>query len=340
MIIKRRSKKKISILNCSGEGTFGGAITYVKYLKKGLECAGFDVDFTSHSKIGDPDCIILASLGLNGEKNPEVNKKRLDCIGEKLGKIPFVLIRHGVTELRTFKNSYEFFKDKVFDLIVSVEDTKDMNDHITKTMKFNKLVYIGHPFEFTNSLENKEKYKDWVASSARFAGCKNNDLVLQMSDSIFPDKKFNIWGEEKGIYWYHAIKNSPYREKSVFRGRYTDYKEIYKDSAFGIDLTYIHSGSFVDGNRTQYTVIEAVDCGVIPIGFDVWKSENGYDGIWLPSPSKKGNRIVFDEEKIFEIVKNSEYDWDMAINNFKKLSDLCDYKKIGLKFKEELVKII
>jgi|ADurb_H2B_02_Slu_FD_contig_71_285720_length_6075_multi_2_in_0_out_0_6 hypothetical protein len=339
-MLKRRAKKKISLLNCSGEGSFGGAITYTRYLMKSLELIGYDVSFVNHSKIGDPDAVIMVSIGIHGEKNPEANKRRLENIDNKFGKIPFILIRHGVTELRIFKSSYEFFKDKEFDLIISVEDTPQMFEHITEKMKFKKLKYIGHPFEFTDSFCNKKDYKDWIASSARFAGCKNNDKVLQIADTIYPDKKFNVWGEEKGIYWFRAIKDSPFREKSIFRGRYTDYREIYKDSAFGIDLSYIHSGKFVDGNRTQYTVIEAIDCGAIPIGFDVWKSEGGYDGVWLPSPHKKGNRIIYDLEAASEIIRKAEYSYDMAKHNYDTLSEKCDYRVIAEHFKKALGEVI
>ena len=340
MMLNRRRKKKISLLNCSGEGSFGGAITYTKYLIKALEYAGYDASFVNHTKIGDPDAVIMVSIGIHGEKNPENNKRRLENINSKIGKIPFILIRHGVTELRIFKSSYDFFKDKEFDLIVSVENTESMFEHIKSNMKFKKLVYIGHPFEFTESLSDKTEYKDWIASSARFAGCKNNDKVLEIADAINPHKKFNIWGEEKGIYWFRAIKNSPFRNHSVFRGRYTDYREIYKDSAFGIDLTYIHNGKFVDSNRTQYTVIEAIDCGSIPIGFEVWKSEGGYEGVWLPSPTKNGNRIIYDINSMCEIIKNAHYSYDMAKYNYDLLSSLCDYRVIAGEFKRHLGEII
>ena len=326
-----------------------GVFHYTNYLIKALNMVGFETELVtpktmSDLDVGDSDIILLTNIGwaneMSNKGQAEISKKRLEVLDKYYGKVPFVLVVHDIAGRLFFKRSYEYFDDKTFDLIVSVEDSDDMFTFIVQTSKFKDLVYIGHLFEFDDeNFKDKSQYHKRIVNSARIGSSKKTNVVFEIARELEGKRKIFVTGEEQGTYWYFGLREHPDKKYVEFTGEYTDFREIYKDVAFGMDLSWFRKGNLLSRSRTQYTVIEAVDCGVIPIGFDVWRSENGYEGIWLPSPKKEGRRTIFDAKKYAEIIGNFEYDFDMAKRNREFLKKHCDPRTVGERFKHFLDKL-
>jgi hypothetical protein len=337
------SEMKTSLITCSAiEGSYGGGVTYARELDKALNLVGVENRLTTFDDIGSPDVLILGSIGMNGENGKSAesrNKKRFAALDEYYGKIPFVLVAHDTTELRTFRKSREYFSDKKFSAIVSVGDSPAAHESIQSNFKADIVRCIRHPFSFDHPelFKDKTPYKNKVCSTSRIAGAKRTHLVLQLANEC--EKDFEIWSAEKGVYWYHTIKSSHIYDPSFFYGAWEEHGRPYHENAFCIDLTLFAYKGMYDGERTQYSILDAIESGCIPIGFDCWRWDDGYEGVWLPSPKKNGNKFIWEFELYKEIIDSAEYDFEMAQRNLLKIMDMCNIVKIGEEFKQLLLSI-
>lgn len=337
---------KISMVTCSSlTNSFGGGVTYAKQMKKALDEAGADCDLTTYDKIGDPDVLLLGSIGVNGENGKSAaaaNAKRFEVLDRYYGRIPIAVVVHTTTELSVFRKSRDYWDGKEFDAVIIIDESEALTSYVAKNFRSKRTVCIRHPFEFNDEFfEDKTPHRNNVASTARIAGSKRTDMILKMAHRS--KKKFEIWSAEKGIYWYHQIKCAPEYDPSYFKGEHGSYVGIpynvpYEENAFCIDLTLFSYGKLYDGGRTQYSTLEAIDCGLIPIGFDVWKEgwDDCYDGVWLPAPKKNGNRYVWELDEYLRIIDGSRYEYDMAVDNRERMKEICDLEKIGTEVRELL----
>jgi len=330
---------KVSVLSVGGK--FGGGVSHAINSVKAMKVVGIEAELVTPNTIGEPDILFMDSIGMIGEKDTKANEKRLEKIMKYWGSVPFVTVRHGVTESRIFKHSFEFFKDMVWDLIISAENSKDMFELIAEEHKFHRLRFVERPFDFKDEyFRDKSAVEKLILSPARFAGCKHNDLILDIAKLLFTEKMFLMAGYEQGISWYRSIREHPNREYASFIGGYEDYSCPFSRCAFGIDLSYIHRGKFVNREAKQYVQIETIACGCIPIVFDIWQEKTGFKAVWLPSPKKEGRSIIFDVEKYAEIIRDFKYDFGMAVENRELLKKELDMEKIGNQYKDEFNKLL
>jgi hypothetical protein len=321
----------------SGRSPTGGGQSSAIVLEKTLRHAGFDARFVKWQAIGSPDILYLNSVGMNGEKNKELNKKRLEKILDYYYKIPMVLCVHDFLESKTFKDSHFVLSQLDWSAVVTVEPQKPFMDYVKKIYP-NAKHYVGirHPWEFNeDQFCDRSAFKNVVANTARFASTKRSGLILEIAARV-KKKKFIMASREKGVYWYNAIKDHPLRKHAMFFGQdgFEDYYDVLKSAAFMIDLTYFWTKAGADGQRTQHTTLEAINCGCIPINFDTWKFDDGYEAIWLPAPKKEGGRFVYDVEKYSSIVSKAKYDYELAKYNYNHMKKIQDYRVIAKEFKE------
>lgn len=332
---------KVAVFSVGGK--FGGGISHAKHAAEAMRRVGLDAKVVSYSDIGDPDIIFMDSIGITGEKGKGAagNEKRLDKLMRYWGKVPFVAVRRGVTESVIFKQSFEFFRDKVWDLMVAGDSSKEVMELIEKEHKFKKLVAIGRAFDFKDEyFEDKSEYGDVIVSPSRFACCKHNNTILDIAKILRGERVFLMAGYEKGIYWYRAIKEHSNRGCAAFIGGYDDFVVPYSCSAFGIDLTYIQRGKYVNRGHRQHTQIETIACGNIPIVYDVWNYPPTFEAVWLPSPKKEGRKRVYHVEECADIIRGSKYDFDMAVRNRELLKEMLDMEKVGNQYKAEFEELL
>lgn len=334
-------KIEISVLSCGGEYMTGAHAHAIRTIEA-LQRVGVEAKLVEADDIGDPDILFFDSIGisLENKSNIEGNKKRLEEIEKYMGKIPFVLVRHSISEHSVFKRSFEYFVDFVWDLIVSTGKSDGILSLIKEENKFKKLVSIDYPFDFDDKhFENKSKYANTISAPARIASCKRTHLILDVAEILHGKKKFLIAGYEGGLYWYRQIKEHPNRKYVEFIGGYKDFTFPYENSAFAIDLTYLQRYGRVQQCK-QYVFLESISCGNIPILFDFWRYDGGFEAVWLPSPKKEGRSIVFNVKEYAEIIRDFKYDFDMAVENKRLLKKELSVEKIGNQYKDEFNKLL
>jgi len=334
---------KVSILSCGGM-FMQGAQRHAIYLRKALEKVGVDAELVDFDNIDvGTDILIFESLGIGFENElrsgTEKSRQRIDKIVELMGKIPFVLIRHSVSDGYVFKNAFCLFENYVWELVVPVNDFADMLSLVEKEHKFKKLVYIDHPFEFDDKrFVDKSQYEDVIVSPSRIAYCKRTHHILDMAKILHDKKRFFVAGHEGGIYWYRMIKEHPNKKYVTFVGEYEDFAKLYQNAAFAIDLMYLYRYGCVQKSK-QFIFFESIDCGSMPIVFDIYKRPEDFEAIWLPTPERKGRSAVFDVEKYAEIISKSRYDFGALERSRNILKEKHNLEKIGSRYKEELMKL-
>ena len=324
----------------------GGVMAYSRNLGKALALHGFAPRFIySVKEIDAPDFLIMASLGDTGDLAPNEKRRvhRAETIQALKGEVPVVMVRHSVITGRgVFNNSRQLFEDFEFDLIVSVEDTEDMKVCLEVDHKFNRVAFIPHPYLFREELfADRSAVGKVVLSSARIDSPKKTAWILEMLkvERLREAKKFIMSGAESGVYWFRAIKPHPMYLKAEWLGAHTqdDYPELHARAGFVIDLSWLacRRTGLLSGGRTQYTTLQAVECGNVPVGFEVWRSPS-YDGVWLPNPTKKGAGFKFDAEASAEILASAEYDFELAQQNLRVAKEIHDIGRIGALWAEAL----
>lgn len=328
-------KKKISIVGSSDSVTGGGWVG-CKSLEKTLCHVGFDAKLVKWKDIGSPDIVLFNCIGMNGEKDKENNRKRLEKIISYYCKIPMVVIINDILEQKTFKDSYFVLGSLDWSAIISVEPSQRFMDYVKRAYP-NGKIYAGirHPWEFKEEqFEDRSSFKNVIANTARFAGTKRSDIILEIASRL-RKKKFILASREKGVYWYRKIKDHPLRKHATFYGEagYKHHYDVLKGAGFMIDLTYFWTKEGISGQRTQFTSLEAINCGCIPINFENWRWKDGYEGVWLPEPKKEGGRFAYKIDEYVEIIKRAKYDFELAKYNYNQMKKTQDYKVIGKELK-------
>jgi hypothetical protein len=209
-----------------------------------------------------------------------------------------------------------------------------MLDFVKDKFHTNKRITIRHPFVFdVKNFANREESAHRIVSISRLAMTKRTHITLNIAERLHRDCIFYIYGHEGGMYHWQNLKDHPAKELCRWPGRFKHYTDALSDCGFMIDLTFFQSGKYHSGGRTQYTVLEAIDCGVIPIGFDLWKWKGGYEGVWLPDPKKISRSYFYDDENYANIIRNSKYDFKVAQRNRDRMKEVCSLENIGNQFK-------
>lgn len=337
MALNRRSKKKISMINCSWHGSFGGAFNGIQTLEYALRSVGLDANFVQWKNIGTPDLLYVHSVGMNGEKNEELNQKRLDTIMSYYGKVPMVLCVHDFTEPRTFSHSYAALKDLTWDAIISIEPQQEFMDYTVKMYPKARAYHaIRHPWIFDDKyFGDRSKSAKNIVNTARFASTKRTSVILDIAKELSHDRNFILASREKGIYWFRNLKDHPNRKCVTWMGEagFGHFYDVLKNAGFMIDLTYFWTKDGVDGGRSQQTALEAINCGCVPINFSVWSWPEGYEAIWLPPPTRQGNSFVFDVKEYSKIIKGAGYSFAIAKRNLERMKEISDHRVIARKYK-------
>jgi len=137
---------------------------------------------------------------------------------------------------------------------------------------FPKATFIPHPY--VRSFENIDHVrKHHAVSTARFSAVKNSDMILEANTQLPTSKQVKCLGEPNRMWIHYTIlKRFP-----DFK-THTSFPKVFNQGAvecsrahWNVDLS-IFKG---DGGGTQYTLLEAMDAGCVPIMHEEWTNWDG-----------------------------------------------------------------
>jgi len=314
-------------------------MTYARILQKCFQELSIDAEmiYPYHNKdLSGYDLFLFICIGCVSEytkSNEKVTNLRFENLDKYYGKKPFIAVIHDIYELSYFRKSVKYFQEKIFDCIVFVTKSQNVINYVCGVLKSKKHVSINHPFYFDGQyLQDKRKYDTAVASAARFTNAKKIHIVMDIA--LKSSKKYFLYGNEKGIYWYRMLSMHGAKNVVKFMGSYVHYLDPYQDCAFGIDLTLFHKHGVFDGMRDQYTTLEGINCGVIPICFDVWRYPNGFDAVWLDTPKADGRSLQFEIDRYAGAIDTYKYSFDIAQSNYHLMKEFCDPLNVALQYRK------
>jgi hypothetical protein len=252
------------------------------------------------------------------------------------------MIVNDVNEFRTYRNSISYYNSEgiKFSAVLAVDNSTILLKKIEEKLNFDSIELIRHPFDFdTGTFEDKTKWRNYISSNSRMTSIKKTHIMLDVAARL-GNKAITVYGREKGLYWYNTLSKHPNKNAVMWGGEFGHWSEPFREAAFGIDLAFYFAEGLSEGKRTQWTTIEAIACGAIPIGFDTWRWENGYDGIWLPSPDKIGAKFNYDLDGYAEAIESCEYEFDMAVSNLESMRNHCDPNRVGKDYLELFGRIV
>lgn len=192
-------------------------------------------------------------------------------------------------------------------------------------------VYIPHPYvPYMNKTPEK---KNTSICLTRIANSKHIDWLLRANRNLPKSKQITIRGAEDRMYSFFVLK-SKFPEWSVGNHSYDqswgEAQRLYKPHIFAIDLTEIAN----DGGGSQYSFLEAMDAGCIPVLHRSWFKFKG--------EMKEGVNClgVESQEELEKVLLNSKVFFTQDIKRFqeegRKTLDLHDPIKIAKKYVREL----
>lgn len=329
-------KKKIDIyVDKCFEKQHGGLRTFALNINNMFQSNGVESKIINDINFSNGQVILMMAIGT-------LMKSKKEELNEKLSKIrkPLYVVVNDLRELTVYKTNYSgYFENTKIAGVVSITKKSDVVEFIKNNFNSEKIICVNHPFEFSNNFDF-EKRENSITSGARFASSKKIIYTSNIFSHLPKRYDLRMYGEEKGIYWYRCLKEdenfkSLVKKKIALLKGYAAPSEIYSDSQFFIDLTIFCHKKIFDGQRSQYTFLEGVDCLALPIQFDVWRYSE-INGIWLKTPKDKGEFLNNLEEYLTEI-KEYKYDLEKAISNKKKLIKIHSYENCFPEFKEILL---
>jgi hypothetical protein len=134
---------------------------------------------------------------------------------------------------------------------------------------FHQATFIPHPYNPVNRSGFRSGRSMWAISTARSASPKRTQWILQANDMLSPRRRVHLFGEPERWWWYNHCKP---RGIERWKGHEPGSGVRLAGSAqFSVDCT-VYRG---DGGGTQYTWLEAMDGGAMPVCSTEWASHPG-----------------------------------------------------------------
>jgi len=192
--------------------------------------------------------------------------------------------------------------------------------------------FIPHPY-VPMLKKNNNKNSLGAVSISRIDYDKNIDIIVKANNLLDENLRVEIFGEPNELYIYRKLNEWDSFKKddptSMYRGHFPkDFnfiRDLLSSKRFVVDMSTIHQ----DGGGTQYTFLEAIDCGCILIlnskwvnsNFSVWR--DGVNCISVQNEVELANvlsgnhtynlaKIQKESQKILKI--NEDANWEILIN--------------------------
>lgn len=134
--------------------------------------------------------------------------------------------------------------------------------------------FIPHPYvRVCKDTEGTPRFH--ALSVARISAVKNSQWILEANQSLPDWAKVKLYGELNRMWWNFNIKPKhpdwPMPEAAGFPRTYGAAANLCQSYKFMVDLTIFKN----DGGGTQYSLLEAMDAGAVPVMTKDWCSYPG-----------------------------------------------------------------
>ncbi len=313
----------------------GGGVEFVNHLVAALKENECDVEVVVGDKMPrlQADILFLATFGVDREKTDKGRAsadKKWDQINQ-LGK-PMVVSINSVDEFRIYAHSLNRLKDVQANIVIQ-GSSRPMIDACNAKLPDSIPFEIAYPFVFDNSLlKDKTEFSKVIISPARIASQKGTAKILDIAARL-DDFEFKISGLRSGVYWYYALKNHPH-----YSGKNVEWLDAqprntpaYSTAGYSIDMTSFWWNRTLEGERAQYTTLESINHGCIPITWMHWNNSL-WHGINLPSPKKIGAKFVYDLDDCVRMIREHKYSFEEANDNFNRIKAKQSHEIIGKQY--------
>ena len=133
--------------------------------------------------------------------------------------------------------------------------------------------FFPHPYERQSLIFSHER-SVLAVSTSRIDFDKNTIMLLDANRLLPEDKRIKIYGFENRIYTrFKVVPDYPEWEQSKckYPREHDAASKILRDAKYMVDMTVIKG----DGGGTQYTTLEAIDVGTIPVLHEEWIMPGG-----------------------------------------------------------------
>lgn len=135
--------------------------------------------------------------------------------------------------------------------------------------------FIPHPY--VRVLENSDaKRTKHAISIARISAVKNSLILLEANEQLPPDRRIDLVGAVNRFWWKFSVQPKwpdwPMPSSAGFDRQHGTAARACMGYNYMIDLSIFRHG---DGGGTQYSLLEAMDAGTVPVMSTEWVSHPG-----------------------------------------------------------------
>lgn len=138
------------------------------------------------------------------------------------------------------------------------------------------VTFIPHPYLRTRANDVRTgAVRRHAVSVARTSAVKNTHWVFEANEKLPEALRVDLRGEVNRMWWNFNVKqkypHTPYPDKAGFPREWGAAAKICADFNYMVDLTIFKD----DGGGSQYSLLEAMDAGAVPIMTTDWCSYPG-----------------------------------------------------------------
>lgn len=157
-------------------------------------------------------------------------------------------------------------------------------------------MFIPHPYVRLNPTTPAKR--QLAVSIARTSAVKNSDWILEANQKLSVFKQVVLKGEVNRMWWNFNVKPKhpewPYPAEAGFARDYGAAVNICTLYDLMVDLTIFKN----DGGGTQYSFLEAMDAGAVPVMTEDWCS--------YPGRARDFGFSVADSAALFKLLKHAD----------------------------------
>lgn len=315
----------------------GGATSYVVNLVKTFQLAGVPHRVIRFGKRTEANWRRLGEYGVR-YKNVAAREARQAKGRWLLASAPTDAEEAAlaVELVETSKGAYVFHDPNEFTLYphwkLAGKDTRTVVIRETGLDSVPHGTFIPHPYvPFAAQSDHSQLRTKFAVSIARVSAVKNSQWILEANTRLPDELKVELRGSVNRFWWNFSIKNKHpeyvYPSNAGFVRKHGEAVRACLGYRYMVDLTIFKN----DGGGTQYSLLEAIDAGAVPVMTKDWCS---YPGIAKKLGFQVGDaaeleQFLLQASKSSAVAKETDR---LREENYKYMLRVHDPKKIAAKY--------